>query len=442
MRIVFLVPGSGAGFYCENCMRDLPLINALKRQDMEVTMVPIYLPLFTDEDSFIDDHGVFLGAINLYLKYKFPALKKMPSWMSRILNSVPMLKLAAKLSSSTEATSLEDMTMDMITGDMPYIEKEIGHLTEFLTDSIKPDIVHISNALLVGLGIDIKRKLWEKGIKCGLVCTLQDEHTWLDVMEGPYKTMGWETLKNSVRDVDMFFPVSSYYKQFMDARMAIPSGKSSVIFNGIEYEKYSEVKPAADPPVIGYLSRLHKGYGLDRLAGVYIRLKKEPAFKDLQLRITGGATGADRSYIGQVKSKLKKHIKTGDVKFFKHFDIESRLSFFHGMTLLSVPMEQPEAFGIYLLEAMASGIPVVQPAIGSFPEILLDGPGRVYDPDRDDALYDAVRGILLDREHLNDRADKARERIKDNFSLDVVAEKLKESYRALVYKSGEKEKCS
>ena len=123
MKVVYLIPGSGGGFYCENCMRDIPLINALKKQDVEVTMIPIYLPLFTDEESFIDDHGVFLGAINLFLKYKFPAMKRMPKWMSRFFNSIPMLKLAAKMSSSTEATSLQDMTVDMLRGDMPYIEK-------------------------------------------------------------------------------------------------------------------------------------------------------------------------------------------------------------------------------------------------------------------------------------------------------------------------------
>ena len=245
MKVVYLIPGSGAGFYCENCMRDIPLINALKKQDVKVTMIPIYLPLFTDEESFVDDHGVFLGAINLFLKYKFPAMKRMPNWIARLFNSIPMLKLAAKMSSSTEATSLQDLTMDMLTGDMPYIEKEIDELVDFLTEHIKPDIIHISNALLIGLGINIKKRLWKNNIKSSLVCTLQDEHTWLDVMKEPYRTTGWEILRKSASKVDLFFPVSYYYKKFMDERLELPADKSKVVFNGIEHKKYINLRRIA-----------------------------------------------------------------------------------------------------------------------------------------------------------------------------------------------------
>ncbi len=432
MKVVYLIPGSGGGFYCENCMRDIPLTNALKRQDIQVTMIPIYLPLFTDEESFINDHGVFLGAINLYLKYKFPLLKNMPNWMLRFFNSVPMLKLAAKMSSSTEATSLEDLTMDMLTGNMPYIEKEINELVNFLTNEVKPDIIHLSNALLVGLGIDIKERLLKNNVKSILVCTLQDEHTWLDVMEDSFRKKGWEILKNSVSEIDLFFPVSSYYKKFMDNRMNLPDDKSKVVFNGIENRKYSSVEPSANPPVIGYLSRIHEVFGLAKLVDAYIKLKNEPGLENLQLRITGGSSGIDNKFIKKIKRKLKPYLKSGDVQFFKKFDFKSRIKFFSGITLLSVPMEQPEAFGIYLLEAMASGIPVVQPDIGAFSEIVDSESGCVYDPNNEQALYNAMKNILLEPDDVENRAIKARQHINNSFSLDVVAGKLKEYYEELM----------
>ena len=433
LKVVYLVPGSGGGFYCENCMRDIPLINSLKQQDVDVTMIPIYLPLFTDEENYVSYHGVFLGAINLYLKYKFPIMKKMPGWMTRFFNSLPMLKLAAKMSNSTEATSLENLTMDMLTGDMPYIEKEINELVDFLIEHIKPDIIHISNTLLIGLGINIKKRLWKNKIKCKLVCTLQDEHTWLDVMKEPYRTTGWEILKNSVGEVDLFFPVSSYYKNFMDEILEIPAGKSKIVFNGIEHQKYSSVVPSSNPPVIGYLSRIHKGFGLEKLTDIYIDLKNEPGFENIQLRITGGSSSVDRKFIKQIKRKLKSYIKSGDVQFYKQFDIKHRLKFFTGMTLLSVPMEQPEAFGIYLLEAMASGVPVVQPDIGAFSEIVDFESGCVYDSEIKKSLYNAIKKIIIKPDGVESRAIKARQHTISNFSLDIVASKLKEYYEELIY---------
>ena len=225
------------------------------------------------------------------------------------------------------------------------------------------------------------------------------------------------------------------FKKFMDDRLDLPAGKSKVVFNGIEHKKYSNVVPSSNPPVIGYLSRIHKGFGLDKLTDIYIDLKNEPGLENLQLRITGGSSGVDSKFIKKIKRKLKSYIKSGDVQFYKQFDIKHRLDFFTGMTLLSVPMEQPEAFGIYLLEAMSSGVPVVQPDIGAFSEIVDFESGCVYDPKMKKSLYMAIKKIILEPEKTESRAIKARQHIIRNFSLDVVAGKLKEYYQGVLFSS-------
>lgn len=432
MKIVYLIPGSGTGFYCENCMRDIPLVNALKRQGVEVTMLPIYLPLFADQKNFMEDYGVFLGAVNLFLKYKYPFLQGMPKWLSRLLDSGPLLKLAARFSSSTEAGSLEKMTMDMLTGDMPYIAREIRELCLFLRKEIQPDIIHISNALLSGLGINIKHCLAAIGIKCRLVCTLQDEHSWLDEMSPAFRDKAWQTLQKQSTHIDRFFPVSRYYKDFMREKLLLADDHLQTVANGIDDQNYKDVVPAAEPPVIGYLSRVHSGYGLDVLAEAYLELKKKPALKDLKLRVMGGRTASDKKFLRAIQSKLKPYLKKGDVLFYKGFSLVERLDFFTDMTVLSVPMEEPEAFGIYLLEAMACGVPVVQPDIGPFSEIITPQSGLLYSPQEEGGLSRALEKILLSPEKTALRAKSARAHIKENFSLTQIAGKLKEHYLELV----------
>lgn len=444
MKVVYLIPGSGAGFYCENCMRDIPLLTALKKLDAEVIKIPVYLPLFTDEKSYIDDHGVFLGAVNLYLKYKFPSLKTMPGWISKILNSRPVLKLAARFSSSTQASGLEGLTMDMLSGKMPYLNKETEQLTDFLADHVRPDIIHLSNALLAGLGLNLKRSLAERNITTRLVCTLQDEHTWLDNMNEEYRAQAWETLRRASEQIDMFFPVSRYYNKFMSVKLGLKKDRTRVVNNGINCETYADVNPSAEPPVIGYLSRLHKGFGLDKLAEIFLKLKKEPGLENLQLRITGGHTGEDHKFIRKIRRRLRSNIRKGDVRFFRQFNLKHRLDFFNGMTVLSVPMEQPEAFGIYLLEAMASGITAVQPDIGSFPEIIDSSSGIIYDAEKKDSLYNSLRKVLLEPENIQSRTVNARNHAHNNYCLDSIAEKLKKHYQDLAGpgKIIREEKCS
>ena len=63
--------------------------------------------------------------------------------------------------------------------------------------------------------------------------------------------------------------------------------------------------------------------------------------------------------------------------------------------MVSVPVRNGEAFGIYLLECMASGVPVVQPALGAFPEIVeLAGGGVIYEANTPEALAGSLEILI------------------------------------------------
>ncbi|MFA6633199.1 MAG: glycosyl transferase, partial [Kiritimatiellia bacterium] len=67
MRILSILPGSGGAFYCQNCLRDMALAEALRRRGHDVTLMPLYLPA-TAQAAAPDAVPVFYGAVSLYLR--------------------------------------------------------------------------------------------------------------------------------------------------------------------------------------------------------------------------------------------------------------------------------------------------------------------------------------------------------------------------------------
>jgi glycosyltransferase involved in cell wall biosynthesis len=99
------------------------------------------------------------------------------------------------------------------------------------------------------------------------------------------------------------------------------------------------------------------------------------------------------------------------------------------LTLLSVPSTRATAFGLYLLEAMASGVPVVQPDLGAYPEIIeATGGGILYSPNDAPTLAVRLCALLNDRGALKALATRGRESVGRLYSLEKVAQKLATVY--------------
>ena len=137
MKIVQIIPGSGGSFYCGNCMRDSKYIAALRTQGLDIVVIPMYLPLFPQEENK-EAVPVFYGAVSLYLKTVFPFLRKAPAWVDRMLNAPSMLKLAAKMANSTRSTGLEGMTLSMLKGEMGQQKQELDTLIQWLENHYQP----------------------------------------------------------------------------------------------------------------------------------------------------------------------------------------------------------------------------------------------------------------------------------------------------------------
>ena len=428
MKIVHVIPGSGGTFYCQNCIRDVALVRAMRKQGHDVMVVPMYLPFGADSTGISEHVPVFFGGINVYLQQHFKLFRKTPHWLDRILDARWFLRQAAKREGTTEAAGLGAMTLSMLQGVKGYQEKEVHRLTEWLREQEKPDAVHLSNSLLLGLAGELKRAL-----NVPVVCTLQDEESWLDHIDPPYNQLCWEAMSASAEAVDAFIVVSNWYAGEMAKRMSLSPEKIRVVPIGIDLDGREAAPRPLDPPVLGYLSKLTPSLGLGLLVDAFMTLKQNPKLTTLKFRATGGALGTDAQYVAELKLKLAKHRLAEDAEFLDSFDAAQRREFLRGLSVLSVPSLQGEAFGMFMLEAMAAGVPVVQPNVGAFPEVIeATGGGVVYDAAKKDALVSTLEALLLDPARAKEMGRQGREAVFAHYGIDRMAVDIVNVYESLM----------
>ena len=428
MRIIQIMPGTGGGFYCENCVRDSALVKGLRSLGHEVTMIPLYLPLTIDDPDLAEGSPLFFGAVKLYLKQTVAPLRKMPLWFQHFLDSPAVLDFAARRAGSTRAEGLEEMTLSMLLGEKGNQSEELDQLVQWLKNDGKPDVVHLANALLLGLARRIKHEL-----KVPVVCSLQDEDDWLDAMRPEYLEQVKTVLADRAKDVDAFIPVSHYFSKKMKPFFNVPDERYTVIPVGLDLSGYEPAPLDFNPPVIGYLSRLSPVLGLDILIDAFILLKKETSHSSLKLHLTGGMTGDDKRFIRAIKKKLHSEGFSDDVNIFRHFNRQDRIDFFRTLSVLTVPIPEGEAFGTFQIEALAAGVPVVQPNIGAFPEFIQRaGGGILYEPNDAENLARALSGFLDQPEKARELGIRGRETVLKDFCLDCMARSMDELYRRIL----------
>lgn len=413
MKILYILPGSGGEFYCENCIRDVALVKALRLKGHDVVMVPLYLPLFTDDPFIAKDTPTFFGGVNAYLQQKIPLFRHTPRWVDRLFDAPWLIAFAATRAGTTRAKGLGDMTISMLRGPDGHQAKELNRLLSWLDHEPHPDVIHITNLLLLGLARPLKQKL-----QAPVVCTTMDEDVWLDAMTDGSRATCWELLRRESRQVDGFVTVSRYYADLMQDRLALQNGAINVIPIGIDAGGYSTTRTATTA-TLGYLARTCESLGLGMLIDAFIELKRdERLLRDLRLRVMGGYTGDDAKFIRQQKEKLTVRGMIHDVEFLSELDRESRMRFFESLTVLSVPIPEGEAFGTFIIESLAAGVPVVQPRVGGFTEVVEEtGGGVLYDPEEPGALKQALYDLLTDEERAHALGSRGRGCVVRDFTI-------------------------
>lgn len=393
MRIVQITPGSGDNFYCENCLRDIALVKTLRKLGHDVLMVPLYLPLKVAESERLIDTPIFFGGINVYLQQKSGLFRRTPRWIDRLFDSRRLLGWAARRAGMTNAHELGAATISMLQGEDGRQVKELDRLVDWLsTNGQKPDVVCLSNILLAGLARRIRERL-----RVPVVCLLQDEDGFLDGLTASHARQAWDIVRERTRDIDAFLAVSGYFAETMRHRLTLEAHRVHVAHAGVALEEYSPADTLAAVPTIGFLSRMCAGRGLETLIDAFLLLKEDGGLSSTRLRLCGGRSAGDEPFLERLAARLAAAGVSEDVEFLPTFDRIARHDFLKSLTVLSVPEPQPIAYGLYVLEALAMGVPVVEPAIGCFPEILaLTGGGVLYEPNTAEKLAESLRPLLLD----------------------------------------------
>lgn len=430
MKVVYLITGSGGSFYCSNCYRDMIYLRAIRKAPgINATAIPLYLPPDRSVEENGIDSNIFFGAVSLYLKEKVPLFRNMPAFFEKILDSKPVLKMASKLAGSTRTEGMEKMTLDMITGDKAFPEKELVRLAEYLEKDEKPDIIHLSNALIIGLAGQIKNKLDVK-----VVCSLLNEDDWINEMAEPWQSQAWKLIAENEKYVDAFITPSEYYRDFFTAKTGISKENIHVIPIGFDPGLLLNVQKKDNWPSLGYYCRVNSHNGFDKLVDAFILLRKENRMPGLTLHVSGGYTGDDKHFISLQIKKIRSEGLENSVRIYTDF-LESKIDFFGNIDIMSIPVRKYDGFGLYILEANAAGIPVVQPSTGAFPEIIkMTGGGILYDTDDVESLASGIEELLKDREKLVSLSLSGRENVLKKLSLEKMSLDLDGVYKSLKQK--------
>jgi len=424
MNILSITAGA-AGMYCGSCSRDNAQAIELLARGHRVTLLPLYTPTNPDEPN-VSRKRVLFGGISVYLQQYVPMLRRAPRFLDRLWDAPWVIDAFASRSISTDPKMLGDLTVSMLEGDRGVLRREFDKLLEWLADEPVPDVVNIPNTLLIGLAAPLKRALGRP-----ICCTLQGEDLFLDGLIEPYRTRAIDLIKRQVADVDRFISVSDYYVPVMSAMLAIPRQRIDVVPLGINLEGYArrEERSAAEPFRVGYFARISPEKGLRELADAYRVLRAKAPSVPMRLDAAGYMGAAQAPYLDGVRRMLDAAGLGSEFTYHGQVDRAGKVAFLRTLDVLSVPAPYEEPKGTFLLEAMAAGVPVVQPRRGAFPEIVEKTGGGVIVPAGDTAaLAEALLDLSRDRDRLARLASRAYDGVREHYCIGTSVDRLLQVY--------------
>lgn len=413
--------------YCGGCFRDNALVAALRQQGHDTLMVPMYLPLNLEEPDQSANTPIFFSGINVYLQQRFPFFRKAPHWLNRLFASPALLKRLGRRAAKTRPAEVGELAISMLRGEEGNQARELDELISWLRTQPQPEVICLSNALLIGMARRLKAEL-----KATIVCTFQGEDGFLDALPMEQRPASWQLLRNRAGDIDLFLAPSHYYRELMRKRLGLNADRIRVLFNGINLTGFGPAKNPPPAPTLGFFARMCHEKGLDTLVEAFLILKQRHRVDNLKLRIGGSLGPADEPLVQRLKERLQRNGAMRDTEFCPNLERAAKQEFYRSLSVLSVPVNYGEAFGLYVVEALASEVPVALPRIGSFPELVeTTGGGVLFEPKWANALADAVEPLLLDPAKAHALGQRGRAAVLEHFGIERMAKDLVQIYQKI-----------
>jgi len=416
-KVVYLTAGAG-GMYCGSCLRDNALAAGLSALGWDVTLLPLYTPIRVDgEDRSVD--RVFFGGINVYLQQRLPLFRRLPAFLDRWLDNPRLIQRVASGALSVSAKELGSLTLSMVKGEDGNQRKEVRRLVEWLRDVAKPDLICLTNLLVGGSIPALKREI---GVP--VLVTLQGDDVFLDELEEPWKSGVLAEMRKLARISDGFLTFSRTYRDHMGSLLGIPAERFHLVPLGVSVPDFDEVlaarraRPAGE--TLGYFARLSPEKGFDLAVSAFLELA--PRFPELRFHAGGWLSPKDRDFHAAQIARIE---AAGLSNRFRHLeapDAAAKLEFLKGIDLFAVPARMVEPKGIYALEAMACGLPVVVPDRGAFPEMVASGGGGLLCRSGDAGdLAAKLAGLLEDPGEATALGHRGREWVERGNSREAMA---------------------
>ena len=431
MKILSITAGAG-NMYCGSCLRDNNLAAELRRQRHDVILLPLYTPTRTDEPNASRPGRIFFGGISVYLEQLSPLFRKTPKFLDRLWDLPSVISLFAGRGVEVDPQSLGALTVSILEGAAGHQSKEIDALVEWLRHEPRPDLITLPYTLLISLAKPLKQLTG-----CPIICTLQGEELFLEGLIEPYRGQSLALIRAQIKEVDGFIAVSHYGARFMSQYLGIPEQKVFTVPLGIPLEGHSLLRRSKNPHrTVGFLGRIAPEKGLHILADSYRLLRVRPGIGPLRLQAAGYLPPEKKPYFASVEEKFKQWGIPEEFRYWGEVTRDQKPRFLQNADVFSMPCTYDEPKGLPILEAMANGVPVVQPRRGSFTEMVEStGGGLLVEPDSPEALAAGLERILSDPSLSLELGRRGCESVRRDYSIERMATCTAEVYRLVTASS-------
>ena len=372
MRVVHVTAGAG-GRLCGSCLHDNALVRALRARGRDAVLLPAYVPTTTDEED-VAERRVVMGGVNVWLQEHVPLFRHTPAFvdgvLDRLLGGRRLLGWLASRTGDTRPEDLGPITVSALEGESGRQRKEVEKLARVLRDEFRPDVVHLSNVLLLGLARRVREQTG-----AAVVCTLSGEDIFTRRLPSPHRERVGDLLRQRAADVDRFVALNRAFAAHMAPVLGVDAGSIAVVPHGVDPKGFSDLPPdlgarrrARNGAIqVGYLARACPEKGLDVLLRAVALLA---ATHDVRLVAAGAEIAAERPYLDSCRALAAEFGIADRFEWRGQVDHAGKIAILESVDLFAMPTTFPEAKGIPVLEAFTAGVPVVASDHGCFPEYL------------------------------------------------------------------------
>ena len=430
MRILQITAGAG-GMYCGSCLRDNALAAEMMARGHDVSLLPIYTPTRTDEPNVSGDQ-VFFGGISVYLQQHVPLLRHTPAILDRIWDAAPVIRAFAGRGVSVEAKFLGELTVSTLRGEEGFQAKEVRKLVRFLKGQPPYEVIVLPMSLLIGLAPPMKRELGRP-----ILCTLQGDDLFLEGLGEPYRSESLALIRQHAPAVDGFVSTSAFYSDFMAGYLGLSRDRIHTVPLGISLAGLGGApRQRSGPFTLGYFARIAPEKGLHQLVEAYHILRRERGLPSSRLEAAGYLAPEHKAYLAGMEANVREWGLEAEFRYHGSLERAEKIAFLRSIDVLSVPSPYAEPKGLYLLEAMACGVPVVSPRHGAFPEMLdRTGGGLLFEPNDPSGLADQVLALANDPMRAAELGRRGAEGVRRHYTVGRMAERALEVYEHVAHPS-------